>query len=1096
MGFPFSKFFSYFFFGAVFLCAPSVWGETRLLRFPDIHQEKVVFCYAGDLWQVGSKGGQASRLTSHPGQELFPKFSPDGQWIAFTGQYDGDEQVYVIPSEGGIPKQLTFYPAQPSIPSRFGFDHQVYGWTSDGSQILFRSLRYAWHYNMGKLFTVPFQGGFPQPLPMPSSGAGDFSPDGKKMIYSPLMRDFRTWKRYEGGWAQNLFIFDLKTFQTEKITSTPRSDRDPMWIGDTIYYVSDRDGKLNLFSYHPSTQKTRQLTHYKEYDLRWPSSDGQEQIIFELNGTLHIFNLKSEQTRPLSISVPNDGVAMRPSRISAEKFIESFAFSPKGERALFAARGDIFSVPVEKGPTRNLTQSSYAHDKWPAWSPKGNHVVFLSDRSGEEELFLIPQDGSGDLEPLTQGGNAMRYLPKWSPDEKRIALSDKNGKIFILDIKTKKLSEIADDQVGQVVDYTWSGDGNYLAFSLSDDTYYRSIYIWDIKNKKLQRVTGSFFSEFNPVWDPQGNYLFFLGVRAFNPQGGAIEPNFILNREVSIYALALRKDVPHPFPPESDEVSPGEDMQKDTENEKEKNKGKNQMIKGPIDFEGLSERITQVPVQADNYEELSATEGYLLYRKTGPSYFGRNSDVIPSLYLFSIQDRKATLLAEHVSGYQVSHDGKKIIAKQGAQFWVYEATPKGKETKKKIPTNGLMVDRIPSEEWVQIFEEVWRRFRDFFYVENMHGYPWEEIRERYRPLLKDVAHRADLNYVLGEMVSELNVSHAYVSGGDFEIPPRPQVALPGARFEIDPSVKRFRIGKIYQGQNEEARYRSPLREIGVHVEEGEYVMAINGKDLTTEVNPYQWLRHKADQPIQMTVNKKPTLEGAREVVFQPLTREDQLLYFSWVDRNRQMVSEKTKGRVGYLHLPDMGANGLREFTKWFYGQIRKEGLIIDIRGNGGGYVSQMVIERLKRELLALQYSRNSDIPHPYPSMAFHGHMVGILDETSASDADIFSAMFQKAGLGPLIGKRSWGGVVGIQNHGPLIDGGSVFVPEFGFASDDGRWIIENYGVEPDRVVENDPQSVIQGKDLQLERAIQEVMDRIQRDPRRFPPKPPDPIKTE
>ncbi len=543
-------------FTVFFALAASAGAQTKLLRFPDIHGERVAFAYGGDIWTAPTSGGTATRLTAHPGQELFPRFSPDGKQIAFTGQYDGDEQVYVVAATGGVPKQLTYYPASGPLPPRWGYDHQVYGWTRDGKAILFRSVRDADGLRTKTaLYTVPVGGGLPTALPMPNAGAGDFSPDGTSLVYSPLFRDFRTWKRYEGGWAQDLYILELDSHEAINFTKHPRSDRDPMWIGDKIYFSSDRDGTLNLYVFDISGDSTTQLTRSTKWDVRWPSSDNEGRIVYELNGELQIFDTSSGQDRKISITVPNDGLAMRPSRYSAADNVEDFELSPKGERALFVARGDVFTAPIEKGSTRNLTNSSSAHDKWARWSPDGSKIAFISDMSGEDEVYVIDQAGNGKPEQLTKDGKGMRYQPDWSPDGKRIAFSDKEGKIFVLTIETKKLEEIADEKRGLVRDYAWSPKGGHLAFSLADESGYDSIYIWSVEDGALRRVTGEMFDEFNPAWDPEGNFLYYISRREYQPQVSDMEWNFATNRSHGIYALALRKDVENPFPPESDEVT-------------------------------------------------------------------------------------------------------------------------------------------------------------------------------------------------------------------------------------------------------------------------------------------------------------------------------------------------------------------------------------------------------------------------------------------------------------------------------------------------------------------------------------------------------------
>jgi tricorn protease len=1118
----------------------SGYSQTKLLRFPDIYGDRVVFTYGGDLWTAPASGGSAIRLTSHPGIEVFGKFSPDGKWIAFTGQYDGDEQVYVVASGGGVPRQLTFYPAKGPLTPRWGWDNQVYGWSSDGKRIVFKSQRDSWALPIARLYWVSVDGGPAEMLPMPEAGSGDFSPDSTQMVYSPQSRDFRPEKRYGGGQANALYIFDLKTYATKRITEGPRATRDPIWIGGTIYFNSDRDGHFNLYAYDVTSGQTTQITNNKTWDVRWPSSDNEGRIVYELNGELQVLDAKNRKNNPISITVPNEGLASRPSRVSAANQIESVGLSPKGERALFAARGDIFSAPIEKGPTRNLTHSSGAHDKWPSWSPDGSSIAFISDAGGEEELYIAPQDGLKPAEQITRGGSAMRYQPEWSPDGKRIAFSDKDGKVYVVTLADRKLIEIADSPHGQIRDYTWSPRGNYLAFSFDENpNRFSSIYVWGATDGKLRKITDEMFNAYSPAWDPQGNYLYFLADREFQPQISQIEFNYATNRTAYIYAIALRKDVKHPFPAESDEVTitrldetPKPKGTPASEEPKPPAKDINKELKEPakeptpeaekptppaaaaatqggepkpdatpktpatmtIDFDGILGRAARVPVGADNYGGLSAKTGHLLYAVGSAFYYGRAGDRPTVLKIFSVKDRKESTIAEDIRGYTLSEDGSKVLVAQGPGYNLYDATPQGDKTKKPVSTAGLFVDRVPAEEWNQIFNEVWRRYRDWFYVANMHGYDWVALREQYRPLLQYVAHRSDLNYVIGEMISELTIQHAYIEGGDFQIPPRPRSGLPGARFELDKQSGRYRISKIFQGENEEEIYRSPLTEIGVNINIGDYVLAIDGEELKGTDDVYRLLRNKADNPISLTVNTRPSLAGARIVSYRPITDEEKLVYLDWVDHNRHKVEQATGGRVGYIHIPDMGANGIREFIKWYYPQIRKEGLIVDVRANGGGNVSRMLIERLRRKLLGLNYSRTDNEANTYPDAVFIGPMVALLDGNSASDGDIFPYMFRKAGLGPLIGKRSWGGVVGIQGRGPLIDGGTIFVPGSGLTDEDGNWIIEGYGVDPDIDVENDPKSEIEGRDPQLERGIVEVMARL-KTPVKLPPKPPGPVKT-
>jgi len=1070
---------------------------TKLLRFPDIHGDKVAFTYGGDLWTAPANGGAATRLTAHPGLELFAKFSPDGKWIAFTGQYDGDEQVYVIPSGGGVPRQLTFDPAAGPLPPRGGYDHQVVGWTPDGSSVLFRAGTDAdGVLSRTALYTVAMAGGLPKKLPMPTAGPGSFSPDGKRIAYAPMFRDFRHWKRYEGGWAQDLYVFDLATKQQKKIAASKRTERDPMWIGDQVFFASDRTGTLNLYSVDPATDAVKQLTFQKTWDVRWPSSDHQSRIVYELNGELHIFNVQDGSDRGIAIAVPTDGGASRPARISVERNIESFTLSPKGERALFVARGDVFTVPIEKGPVRNLTNSSGAHDKHARWSPDGKKIAFISDMSGEDQLYVVDQEGKGKPEALTSGLAVQLNPPNWSPEGKRIAFTDKDGVIYVVTVADHKLIKAAKDEFGRGSDLAWSADGQFLAFSLGNLNGFRSLHVWGLADQQLRRLTGDLFSVTEPTWDPEGKYLYALSRRDYAPQISNLEFDYAGNRNVDVIAYSLRKDVAHPFPPESDEVGTAPDKKDEGEKKADASKAP---VAVRIDWDGFEQRGTRVPVPADNLAALESVRGFLLYGKVAPFVYGEATGRRSggsSIWIFDLKKRQESELLPEVQGWALSADGTKILARVGqgpvSSYQLIDAKPKATE-KKTVATKDLFVDRIPAEEWREIYDETWRRFRDFFYVKNMHGYDWKALREQYRPWLQHVTHRSDLTYVLTELISELNIGHTYTEGGDYILPERAKVGLPGARIELDATAGRYRLTRIYRGHNEEAKYRSPLTEVGVDAHEGDYILAIDGVDLKADENPYRLLRNKTFT-VTLTLNAKPSLEGARQVTYRPIDSDASLRYLDFVLRSKESVDKLSGGKVGYLHIPDMGAPGLYEFIKWYYPQIRKEGLVVDVRANGGGNISQMILERLGKKLLGTRFGNEGDHPSTYPSTVFHGPMVALTSETSASDGDIFPYHFRFAGIGPLIGKRTWGGVVGGGNL-PLIDGGSVFVPRSGTNAPTGEWIIEGEGVTPDIEVENDPMSMLAGHDLQLERGVQEVLKRMAEKPMALPKRPADPMKT-
>ena len=1074
---------------------------TRLLRFPDIHGNTVVFSYGGDLWTASTDGGTATRLTAHPGQEVFPRFSPDGDQIAFTGQYDGDEQVYVMPAVGGEPKRLTWYPARGPLPPRWGYDNLVLGWTPSGDAVVFRSLRDAGGGSEGKLYTVPANGGLPEALPMPNSGVGDFSPDGDRIVYSPLFRDFRHWKRYQGGWAQDLYVFDLKSSAITPIAHSERTERDPMWIGDAIYFASDRDDRLNLFRADPVSGEVEQLTDHDPYDVRWPATDHAGRIVYELDGRLRIYNVDSGADEAIAITVPDDGLWKRPKRISVARNVGDFALSPKGERALFVARGDVFSAPVEKGRTRNLTRSPGANDRIASWSPDGAHVAVISDASGEDEIWILDPTGAEPARQLTDGHSARLTTLSWSPMSDRIAFSDYLGRLRVVTVADGAETQVADDIFGGIGDFEWSPHGGHLAFSLNNEAGINRIFIWSAGSGELHQATSDLFSSYSPSWSPDGDYLFYVSERSYAPQISNLEWNYAGNRRDGIFAAALRDDVEPLFPPEEDEVEVAVDDDEDEDTADKKAEGKKQP-KGEddaddedeviaIDFDGLADRAMRVPVKPNNYAGLAAGDGHLVFFTRPAFFYGGSFGGGVKIRYFSIEDREEKDLVSGVRGAALSADGNKLLVRTGGGFQLYDVKPGAKP--ESVSTSGLEMDLDPVAEWNQIFDESWRLFRDYFYVENMHGYDWPALKAQYAELLPYVAHRSDLNYVISEMISELNAGHTYIDGGDFEIPDRPTVGLPGARFELDEAAGRYRIASIFTGHNEEPKYRSPLTEVGVDIADGEYVLAIDGRELAGSDNPYRLLQY-ADDAVTLTVNTTADFDDAREVTYVPVRSESSLVYLDWVLANHARVTEMTDGRVGYLHIPDMGPDGIAEFIKWYYPQIRKEGLVVDVRSNGGGNVSAMIIERLRREVLGTRFGRVPEVPGTYPQQTFHGHLACLISETSASDGDIFPHYFRAAGLGPLIGKKTWGGVVGGGYIG-LIDGATAFVPRSATNDPEGEYIIEGIGVPPDIEVENDPASVLAGRDPQLERGVAEVLAAIEADPKKLPERPADPVKT-
>ncbi|MBI1746858.1 MAG: PD40 domain-containing protein [Acidobacteria bacterium] len=1068
--------------------------EARLMRFPDIHGERVAFVYAGDLWVASTRDGMARRLTTHKGLELFPKFSPDGQWLAFSAEYDGNRDVYIVPADGGEPRRLTYSPDMGGNPSeRMGYDNIVMGWTPDSQRILYRSRRESFSPWAGKLHTISKEGGVPESLPLPRGGFTSFSPDGKKIAYNRVFREFRTWKHYRGGQADDVWIYDLQSGSLENISQNPAQDIIPMWRGQKIYYVSDRDHTANIFAYDLSTKQTKKLTNYTEYDVKFPSA-GPQALVYENGGYLYKLDFETEQIQKLTIQVHDDRVLARPEYVSVNENITEFDLSPDGQRALFVARGELFTVPAEKGNTRNLTNTSGAREKSAVWSPDGKWIAYISDATGEDEIYVQAQDGRGQPRRITHDGQAFRFSLVWSRDSKMLLSADKNLRLYYVDLDTQKTTEIDKNAYGEITMYSWSPDGRWVAYAKPGKNSMNALYLYSLEQKKIFPITNGFTVDWNPVFDPEGKYLYFLSNRDFNPTLGAFELSFTYTNMTRPYVVTLAANAASPLAPQSDEVKSAESQEKPGEAAEEKKDGKTgtkkdekSMAPKPIqiDTDRIGDRIVALPIAAGNYSGLRAAKGKLFY-------IARPQTGKPTLKMFDMEKRKENELLP-AENYDLAASGEKIIYRNEKTYAIVDAKPAAKPGEGALNLSGLKMKLDRRAEWKQIFDEAWRMERDYFYAANLHGVDWTKMRERFSRLLPFVSHRADLTYLIGEMIAELNASHAYVGGGDAPTLEKVTLGQLGADLELDPQSRRYRIKRILQGQNWTEDRRSPLTEAGINVKEGEYVLAIDGKELQAPTNPYSLLENTVGKTVTLTVGRPDELGNGREVIVRPIAGETGLRYYNWVEANRRYVEKATGGKVGYLHIPDMGIPGLNEFVKYFYPQIDKEGLIVDVRYNGGGFVSQMIIERLRRVLTGMSAPRNwTDTT--YPRAVFVGPMVCLLNEFSSSDGDIFPYQFRVNKLGPLIGKRSWGGVVGIRGNIPLIDGGYITRPEFANYSADGRWVMEGEGVTPDIEVDNPPLAEFNGQDAQLDRAIQEVLERMKTYSVKRPPRPPEPVK--
>ncbi|HET6374306.1 MAG TPA: S41 family peptidase [Candidatus Polarisedimenticolia bacterium] len=1084
--------------------------EGRLLRFPTLSKESIAFVYGGDLWTVPRSGGVARQLTTDPGIEWFPRFSPDGRWIAFTGEYDGNRDVYVIPAEGGEPKRLTWWRDVGQQSERAGPNNMVIGWSRDGKSILFRSRHQAWESRAGRLYTVSVDGGLPAPLVVPEGGLASFSPDGGKLVYNRIWRNFRTWKRYRGGMTQNLWIYDLKANALEKLTENDNTSTDPMWIGGKVYFTSDREHTANIYSVDLATKKTDKLTSFGEYDVRW-ASDGPGGVVFENGGYLYLLDTATGKNAKIPVRIPGDRRYARPEYLGVADKITEAGLSPEGKRAVLVARGDVFTVPAEKGNTRNLTGTSSAHERGASWSPDGRSIAYLSDQTGEYEIWVVPQDRKTPAQRITTDGKVYRFAPVWSPDSKKLAFADKDLKLYLLDLESKKVTQADRAVYWEITDYTWSPDSRWLAYSKQDPQGFHQVYLYSLETGRVTRVTSELTDSHTPAFDPKGRYLYFLSNRDLNATLGFADLSYVYRRPTRVYALTLKADLPSPFAPESDEVASADakDEKKDAEKKdgEKKDDDKKPDEKKPVEplkiaLDGIEQRLVGFPIDSGDFDSLKAAGDVVLFMSRPDGMLtGGAGPSSSELKLFDMEKRKEHVLLSAIDGYDLSPDGTKVIYAAGEKYGIVDAKPPNAPGAVKVGDGALGLSGLQMKvdhraEWGQIFDEVWRLERDFFYAPNMHGVDWPGMKRRYGALLPYVAHRSDLTYILGEMIAELNAGHLYVGGGDVpEFKQIPQ-ALLGADFELDAGAGRYRIARILEGQNWNEKRRSPLTEPGPKVSSGAYLLAVDGVDLKPPMTPDELLENKAGRTVTLLVNDRPsakTEDGAREVTVKPLSDEEDLRYYDRIEANRKKVEAATGGRVAYLHIPDMGGDGLNEFVRQFYPQIRKEGLIVDVRNNGGGFVSEMILERLRRVLAGMGTSRNAG-DSTYPAQVFYGPMVCLINHYSASDGDIFPYYFKKYGLGPLIGTRTWGGVVGIRGGRPLIDGGYITQPEFGNFDLESHYSIEGHGVDPDIEVDNRDNLVVKGADPQLEKGIAVVMEEIRKNPKKLPARPPDPVK--
>jgi tricorn protease len=1087
--------------------------DWTFMRFPTVHGGRIVFEAHGNLWQVSRWGGAASRLTAEPGYDLMPRFSPDGNWIAFTGSYQGNQDVYVMPSAGGAARRLTFHSdVVDKAPTRWGPDNMVVTWTPDSKNIVFLSRREAWTSWFGRLYAVPVGGGLAMALPLDRGGLMTFSPDGKSIAYNRIFRNFRTWKRYNGGLAQEIYTYDLQARKLAQITNWSGTATSPMWYGNRIYFLSDRDQKRrrNIWVYDLGTKQFREITHFVDYDIDFPSlgvgGKGGDGIVFQQGGALWVVDLPTEQVHRLNVSVPDDGTRTSTRFVDASASIRDqdtsgtpdYALAPNGKRAIFSARGDVFTVPAEHGATRNLTGTSNADEDHPTWSPDGKTVAYTTDINGEQQIALRPAEGGAER-ILTHFKSGFYYSAVWSPDSKNLAFADGNHRLWLLDIASGRTTQVAQDQFNEIHDQSFSPDGRWLSYSITGTNQQHGIWLDNIASGKATRVSDAFGNDFGAVFSPDGKYLYFVSTRHENPTPSESEFNVATLEMNGVYVATLRKNEPSPFAPRSDEgaVEP----KKDTKSNPYK-PGAIPPI--AIDLDGLMARAVPLPVPASDIAQLDVRDDKVFYLTTAPQMIdGPLPGMKSTLHVYDMGERKNGTVIESLDSYSLSADGEKVLYKKSGgddedekssgYFIVDAKAPEGgkKNDPKAVDTSHMRARVEPTQEWAEMFNNAWRLERDLFVNPAMNGANWQAVHDAYAKLLPLVGSREDLTYLIGEIQGELGNSHTYVGGGDEDDPTDTvSTALLGVDFGLAGNTGRYDFARIYPGDNTRSAYRSPLTEPGVDVHQGDVLLAVNGQELKVPADPYSAFVGIDDQPVTLTV--ATGANGKRhDVTVKPIKNELSVREKEWIDHNRQIVDRLSGGKIAYIYLSDMEALGMEQFVRQFYPQLDKQALIVDDRYNGGGNIDQIILERLRRILVGLATNREGAATS-IPQQLLVGPKVCLINQYSASDGDIFPYYFRKYGLGPLIGMRTWGGVRGIRGNWGLLDGGYITVPEDSLYGLHSEWVIENHGVDPDMTLDTDPGQLLAGHDAQLEAAVTYLMRAIANKPQGLPP-PPKPL---
>ncbi|MCC7144358.1 MAG: PD40 domain-containing protein [Candidatus Eisenbacteria bacterium] len=1070
--------------------------EPQFLRRPDIHGDQIVFTSEGDLWLGSIASRTAARITSADGVEGSAHFSPDGASIAFSAQYDGGLDVYVMAVSGGAPRRLTWDP----------YGVVVQGWTADGSEILYRSQR----QDPGRrsaLWAVPAAGGGARMLPIPYVEFAAMHADGARVAYVPISAEWQHWKRYRGGLADDIWLADIATGAFRRLTDDPGIDTEPVWVGDAIYFVSERDGLANLYRLDPATGAATAVTRYSDHEVRYPGSDG-NRVVYELGDGIGLFDPSTGQQEDLELNLRSDRLHTRVERVSAMQTLFATAIGPSGKRLLFSARGQILSAPIEHGDVRVVAAQPASRCQYPAWSHDGKSIAFVSDQSGEEQIWIAPATG-GEARMLTRDHIGPLGPLVWSPDGTRIATTDRELRILLVDAKSGRFTEVDQSPQGSSYNlvnesYRFSPDGKWLAYAHLEPNWNWIIRLYEIATGKQTTVTSAAMSSYAPSFDPEGKYLYFLSDRVFSARYSSGNHYFAYDRPTKPIAIALAAGTKSPFLEENDQEGADDQAEKSgdakgDEKKDAKGSGKKKGSTAPdlpevkVDLAGISDRVIDVPVPADDYLRIEPVEGRLLLLTAEPG----EGDTPPSrrLHAFSLEKKKQSVVVEKLSDFQITADAKKLLIQDDQSFTVMDVGADALPTDEgKVDTSGWMVTVDPTLEWKQIFHEAWRIGRDFFYDPGMHGVDWPAVRAKYERFLPGVADRSDLNFVLGEMIGELNCGHAYVFGGDLPDAPHQPMGYLGADLTaVGGDTPAYRVTKLFPGDGFDLAARSPLLTPGIDIKVGDHILAVSGHRVRVNQDLQQLLIGTAGQAITLTVNDRPSFDGAREVTVTPLSSEYQARYYDWVASRVRYIREQGGETLGYVHIPNMGMGGLGEFGKHYYPNLNRDGMIYDVRFNGGGFIDAMMLLQMS----AKQYSYfkpRYGASWSRQDWAFRGHSVALVNDASGSNAEEFCDGFQRLGLGPVIGSRSWGGEVGSGGGYPLVDGGALFIPNYGAWVPEGKWIIEGKGVQPDIVVEEDPAALLAGRDPQLDRAIAYLKQRMAEAPVTRPLPPPYPNK--